>query len=119
MRTGGNIMERVKKIAQALYDKKAENIEILDISQITSIGDYFIICTCASSVQVKACADEVEEKLEEMGVFPGHKEGYNGGNWILMDYGDIIVHIMQEETHDFYSLEKLWGDAEKVHVELK
>ncbi len=112
-------MERVQRIAQALYDKKAENIEILNIAEVTSIADYFIICTCGSSVQVKACADEVEEKLEELGVHPGHKEGYNGGNWVLVDYGDIIVHIMQEETHDFYALEKLWSDAEKVTVELK
>lgn len=112
-------MKRVEIIAQALYDKKAENIKVLDISEITSIGDYFIICTCQSGVQVKACADEVEEKLEEINVFPGHKEGYNGGNWILMDYGDIIVHIMQEETHEFYSLEKLWGDAKEIKTELK
>lgn len=112
-------MERVKRIAQALYDKKAKDIEVLDISKVTSIGDYFIICTCSSSVQVKACADEVEEKMEELGIFPGHKEGYNGGNWILMDYGDIIVHIMLDETHDFYSLERLWSDAETIDIDLK
>lgn len=112
-------MERVKRIAQALYDKKAKDIEVLDISKVTSIGDYFIICTCSSSVQVKACADEVEEKMEELGIFPGHKEGYNGGNWILMDYGDIIVHIMLDETHDFYSLERLWSDAERIDINLK
>lgn len=112
-------MERVKRIAQALYDKKAKDIEVLDISKVTSIGDYFIICTCSSSVQVKACADEVEEKMDELGIFPDHKEGYNGGNWILMDYGDIIVHIMLDETHDFYSLERLWSDAERIDIDLK
>lgn len=112
-------MERVEKIAQALYDKKAKDIEILDISEITSIGDYFIICTCTSSTQVKACADEVEEKMIEAGIRPNHLEGYSGGNWILMDYGDIIVHIMNEETHEFYSLERLWGDAKEITVDLK
>lgn len=112
-------MERVERIAQALYDKKARDIEILDISEITSIGDYFIICNCSSTTQVKACADEVEEKMEELGIRPNHLEGYNGGNWILMDYGDIIVHIMQEETHEFYALEKLWSDAKEITVELK
>lgn len=112
-------MERVKTIARALYDKKADNIQILDISEITTIGDYFIICTCQSTVQVKACADEAEEKMEELGVFPNHKEGYSGGNWILMDYGDIIVHIMQEEAHEFYALERLWEDAKKIDIDLK
>lgn len=112
-------MERVEKIAQALYDKKARDIQILDISEITSIGDYFIICSCGSTTQVKACADEVEEKMEELKIRPNHLEGYNGGNWILMDYGDIIVHIMQEETHEFYALEKLWSDAKEITVDLK
>lgn len=112
-------MERVEKIAQALYDKKAKDIQILDISEITSIGDYFIICSCGSTTQVKACADEVEEKMGELGIRPNHLEGYNGGNWILMDYGDIIVHIMQEETHEFYALEKLWSDAKEITVDLK
>ena len=112
-------MERVQKIAQALYDKKASDIKILDISELTSIGNYFIICNCQSTTQVKACADEVEEKMKEIGVNPSHLEGYNGGSWILMDYNDIIVHVMQEETHEFYALEKLWSDAEEITVELK
>lgn len=112
-------MQRVTRIAQALYDKKVKNLEVLDISEVTSIGDYFIIATCTSSTQVKACADEVEEKMDEIGIAPNHKEGYNGGNWILMDYGDIIVHVMLDETHDFYSLEKLWSDAKEIEIDLK
>lgn len=112
-------MERVIRVAQALYDKKAMGIEVLDISEITSIGNYFVICTCTSSTQVKACADEVEEKMDEIGIHPNHLEGYSGGNWILMDYGDIIVHIMNEETHEFYSLERLWSDAKEIKVDLK
>ena len=112
-------MERVKTIAQALYDKKAENIDILDICELTSLGDYFVICTCNSTTQVKACIDEAEEKMGELGFTPSHKEGYAGGTWVLMDFGDIIVHVMQRETRDFYSLEKLWDDAEHIQVELK
>ncbi len=112
-------MERVTRIAQALYDKKAKDIEILDISEITSMADYFIICTCTSTTQVKACADEVEEKMQEIGINPGHIEGYAGGNWILLDYGDIICHVMNEETHEFYSLERLWSDAKTITVDLK
>ena len=109
-------MERVKKIVKALDDKKAKNIDVLDISELTSLGDYFIICTCGSTPQVHACCDEVEEKLEEIDVNCIHKEGYSGGSWVLMDYGDIIVHIMQEETRNFYSLEKLWDDCPRIEV---
>lgn len=112
-------MEYVKKIAQALYDKKAEDIDILKIGELTSLGDYFIICTCNSTTQVKACADEVEEKMAEEGIKLSHKEGYNGGNWVLIDFKDIIVHIMQRETREFYALEKLWDDAQRIEVELK
>lgn len=112
-------MERVTRIAQALYDKKAENIDILDISELTSLGDYFIICNCNSTTQVKACVDEVEEKMTEAGFLPSHKEGYNGGNWVLVDFGDIIVHVMQRETRDFYALERLWDDAKRIEVELQ
>ncbi len=107
-------MERIKTIAKALDDKKARNIDILDISKLTSLGDYFIICECGSGVQVRACADAVEEKMDEIGVRCVHKEGYAGGSWILMDYGDIIVHIMQEETRQFYALERLWDDAPRI-----
>ena len=112
-------MERVEKIAQTLYDKKADGIKILDISDLTSIGNYFIICSCNSSIHVKACAGEVEDRLKEDGLTPNHIEGFSGGNWILMDYNDIIVHIMTEENHEFYALEKLWSDAKEITVDLK
>ena len=112
-------MERVQKIAQALYDKKAKDIVALDISEVTSLGNYFIICSCSSAAQLRACTDEVEEKMEEIGINPSHKEGYNGGTWILMDYSDIIVHIMHDETREFYTLEHLWADAKEIELELK
>lgn len=98
-------------IKTALEDKKATNIEVLDVSQQTSLGDYFIIASCQSGVQVRACVDEVEEKMEEAGFVVNHKEGYRGGSWILMDYGDVIVHVMQQEIREFYAIERLWDDA--------
>ena len=104
-------MERVEIIKNALEDKKASDIEILDVSKQTSLGDYFIIASCQSSVQVRACVDEVEEKMLEAGFPPKHKEGYRGGSWILIDYGDVIVHVMQQEARDFYSIERLWDEA--------
>ena len=104
-------------IKKALEDKKATNIEILDVSKQTSLGDYFIIASCQSTVQVRACVDEVEEKMEEAGYVVKHKEGYRGGSWILMDYGDIILHVMQQETREFYAIERLWDDAGTAHSE--
>ncbi|MCD8391018.1 MAG: ribosome silencing factor [Firmicutes bacterium] len=103
--------ERLQIIKNALEDKKASNIEILDVSKQTSLGDYFVIASCQSSIQVRACVDEVEEKMLDAGYEVKHKEGYRGGSWILMDYGDIIVHVMQQEAREFYSIERLWDDA--------
>lgn len=102
---------KVDIIKKALEDKKAVNIEILDVAKQTSLADYFIIASCQSTVQVKACVDEIEEKLEEAGVTVNHTEGYRGGNWILMDYGDVIVHVMQQEVREFYSIERLWDSV--------
>ncbi len=104
-------MKRLDIIKNAFEDKKATNIEILNVSEQTSLGDYFVIASCQSTIQVRACVDEVEEKMSDAGFMVKHKEGYRGGSWILMDYGDIIVHIMQQETREFYAIERLWDDA--------
>lgn len=103
--------KKVEIIKKALEDKKASDIEIIDVREQTSLGDYFVIASCQSAVQVRACVDEVEEKLEEIDVYVKHKEGYQGGSWILMDYGDVIVHVMQQETREFYDIERLWNDV--------
>ncbi len=109
--------KKVEIIKNALEDKKASDIEIIDVAEHTSLADYFVIASCQSGVQVRACVDEVEEKLEETGVRVNHKEGYQGGSWILMDYGDVIVHVMQQETRKFYDIERLWNDAGKTAEE--
>lgn len=103
--------KKIEIIKNALEDKKASDIEIIDVREQTSLGDYFVIASCQSAVQVRACVDEVEEKLEEIDVYVKHKEGYQGGSWILMDYGDVIVHVMQQETREFYDIERLWNDT--------
>ena len=103
--------KKLEIIKKALEDKKATNIEILDVSEQTSLGDYFVVASCQSTVQVRACVDEVEEKMQDAGHVVNHKEGYRGGSWILMDYGDIIVHVMQQEVREFYAIERLWDDA--------
>lgn len=103
--------EKANAIKAALEDKKASNIEILNVSEQTSLGEYFVIASCQSTVQVRACVDEVEEQLDKIGVIVLHKEGYSTGSWILMDYGDVVVHVMQQETREFYGIERLWDDA--------
>lgn len=102
---------KLEIITKALDDKKATNIEVLDVAQQTSLAEYFVVASCQSTVQVRACVDEVEEKMEDAGYVVNHKEGYRGASWILMDYGDIIVHVMQQEVREFYDIERLWNDA--------
>ena len=101
-------MTKVEIIQKALEDKKATNIEVLDVAEQTSLAD------CQSTVQVRACVDEIEEKLEEAGFEINHKEGYRGGSWILVDCGDVIVHVMQHEMREFYAIERLWDDVGNV-----
>lgn len=104
-------MNKIDIIKEALENKKATNIEALYVAEQTSLADYFVIASCQSNVQVRACIDEVEEKMSDAGYHAKHTEGYKGGSWILMDYGDIIVHVMQQEIREFYAIERLWDDA--------
>lgn len=109
--------EKSQAVIKALEDKKASSIEVLDVKEQTSLAEYFVVASCQSSVQVRACADEVDEQLEEAGEKLLHKEGYSTGSWILMDYGDVIVHIMQQEMREFYGLERLWDEAGTLRKE--
>lgn len=102
------------KIAKALDEKKAEDIQVLDVLELTSLAEYFVICNGTSSTQVKALSDEVQEQMTKIGIEPHHIEGERGGNWVLLDYDGVIVHIFYRETREFYKLDKLWNDAEKV-----
>jgi ribosome-associated protein len=95
-------------------DKKALNIIIFDIRRYSSFADAFLICSGTSSRHVQAIADAVEEGMREKGIRCHHREGYKTGKWILLDYGDLVVHVFYEETRRFYNLERLWGDAESI-----
>jgi len=106
----------VETIVKAAEDKKARDIKVLDLRKLSSVTDYFIICTGNSATQNKAIADNIEEKLAEAGVYLLRSEGYQLGSWILLDYGDAVVHIFKPEEREFYSLERLWGDAREVEV---
>ncbi|MCX7841897.1 MAG: ribosome silencing factor [Clostridia bacterium] len=100
-----------EKIVGTLQDKKAKDINVIDINKISILADYFIVCTGSSTTHIKALADEVEEKLIEAGVRYFHKEGYETARWILLDYGDVVLHIFHEEDRAFYNLERLWSDG--------
>lgn len=108
--------EQLSIIINTAEDKKAFDPKVLKITNITSIADYFVILSGSSQRQVIAIADEIEEKMHKNGYKLLHKEGYNLGNWILMDYGDVIVHIFHKEEREFYNLERLWADAEDLDI---
>ncbi|HEY0787475.1 MAG TPA: ribosome silencing factor [Thermoanaerobaculia bacterium] len=106
------IQLRVKSAVETALDKKAFELDVLSVGELTSIADYFILCSASNERQTKAIADAVEERLrEEHGARPLYVEGTNIGRWVLMDYGDFIIHVFTEECRRFYSLERLWGDA--------
>lgn len=110
-----------KELAHAIFDvldaKKAGDIKVLRVQDHTVITDYFVICTGRSSTQVKSLGGEVEFKIGERGVDPAHYEGRDNGNWVLLDYNSVILHIFSQESREFYKLEKLYGDAEEIHFQ--
>ncbi len=105
------LLNLATKIAAAASDKKAHNIMILNLEDISSVTDQFIICSAASTTQVKAIADNIEEKLQEQGHQLIRKEGFREGRWVLLDYGDSVAHVFLDEERAFYNLERLWGEA--------
>ena len=109
--------ERAKLALEALEDKKAMDVRILDITHVSTLADYFMIASGSNRNQVQAMADNVEEVLGKAGVHPKQIEGYQTANWILMDYGDVVIHIFDEENRLFYDLERIWRDGKVVEKE--
>lgn len=104
------------RIAKILDKKKAEGLKVLSIQDLTVLADYFVIASGTSSTHVRSLADEVEFQLSQQGVEPQRVEGYEARNWILMDYGGVIVHIFYPEARSYYDLEHLWADAQPVDL---
>ena len=103
--------------ARALSDKKGKEIRVMEIAELTTLADYFVLATGASNTQINALVDNVEKVLhEEAEEEPLHREGYRGGTWVLLDYGCVVVHIFNDEARKFYSLEHLWADGEEVDL---
>lgn len=104
------------KAAQLCLEVKAKDIIILNLKKLTTVADYFVICTGESDVQVKAIADKVKTEFKKGGIHTWHDEGYANRSWILLDYVDVVVHVFHHEARLFYNLEKLWGDAKVERV---
>lgn len=109
-------LELVKKVVEALEDKKAEDISVIDIKEISTIADYFIIANGSNSNQLTAMQDAVDEAMYKNGVHQKQVEGNNNSTWILMDYQDIIVHLFSSEDRLFYDLERIWRDGKVIDI---
>ena len=103
--------------AKALDSKKANDLMVLETGHLTTLADYFVICTATSSTQIKALSDHCEKALKEAGEEPHHIEGHRGGTWVLMDYSSVVIHLFMPEAREFYNLERLWSDAKPVDLD--
>ena len=116
--TGGDRMNQALEMArvayQALDEKKGKDIRVIDISGISVIGDYFVITNGTSDSQVRALVENVEEKMHKAGYAAKETEGHRSGAWVLIDFGDVIVHIFDRENRQFYNLERIWNDGKRI-----
>ena len=110
------IWTMIKNAVDALEDKKGDDIKIIDISEVSPIADYFVLASGSNRNQVQAMADSVEEKMHKDGFHLKQVEGYDSANWILMDFTDIVVHIFDRESREFYDLERIWKDGKIVNL---
>ncbi len=103
-------------LAKALDSKKGIDIKVLHTEQLTTLADYFVICSAGSSTQIKALSEACEKVMDEAGEPAHHIEGHRGGTWVLLDFSNVIVHVFTDEARKFYDLERLWGDAQQVDI---
>ena len=109
-------LELAKEIVKILDEKKALNLKVIGIKDISVIADYFVFTTGTSSTHVKSLADEVEFKLKQFGISQEHVDGYRSNSWILLDFGNVMVHIFTADAREFYNLDRLWQDGENVDI---
>lgn len=108
--------ELSREIVKILSSKKGENISLVKISNVTEIADYMVFCTGNSSTHVKALAEEVEYVLKKQDIPVDHIEGHRSNSWVLLDYNDVVVHVFSNEAREFYNLDRLWEDGEKIDI---
>jgi len=106
-----NSTDLAHRISDIIFTKKGFNVLAIDLRNLVSFTDYFVVCSADSDTQVKAIADEVDKVLSEDGIKCWHKEGLKALSWVLLDYVDVVVHVFKKDSREFYNLEKLWGDA--------
>ncbi len=109
--------ESAHRVAELALEKKAEDVQILDLAGLAAACDYFVVCSGRSEQQVQAIADHISEKMRESGQPAWHVEGRSHRRWILLDFVDVVAHVFHTETRQYYMLERLWGDAEVTEVE--
>lgn len=109
-----NAAEGAVLAAREGLEKKAKDVMVLDLRNLSSVTDYFVICSGDSDIQVQAIALHVKDKMKQAGFIPVRIEGYNDAQWVLIDFLDFVVHVFHHEARDFYSIERLWGDAPEV-----
>lgn len=110
------VLELARNAADAVADKKANDVVVLDIQGLSVIADYFVICSGNSNTQVQAIANGVREKLAKRGIIIKSMEGYDEARWVLLDFGDVVVHVFRQEEREFYNLERVWGDAKQLSI---
>ena len=108
--------EMAPAAAKALDSKKGVDIKVIEVTEQTTLADYFVICTGSSNTQINALCDAVEKDLEAQGEKALHREGHRGGTWVLLDYGCVVVHVFNNEAREFYALERLWQDGKELEV---
>ncbi|MBC5736482.1 MULTISPECIES: ribosome silencing factor [Oscillospiraceae] len=108
--------ETALTIAKTLDSKKGIDIKVLETADLTTLADYFVICTATSTTQVKALSEYCEKAMKDLDEPPHHIEGHRGGTWVLLDFSSVVVHIFMDEARKFYDLERLWGDAKPVDL---
>ena len=112
-----NIDKRIETIVKAADDKKAFDISVLDLNGLSSVADYFVILSAGSSRQAISISENIEDEMSKGEYEPLNKEGYNTGSWVLLDYGDILVHVFNKDEREFYDLERLWIDAKNIYID--
>ena len=106
----------VNQISQLMLEKKAVDIIIIDVRKLTTLTDFFIICTSESEPQTKAITDHINDRMKENGLKAWHTEGYNNKEWVLIDFVNIVVHIFSKESREYYDFERLWADGKLLHI---
>lgn len=117
MTVGDSAERKARHAARAALDKRAVNVVVLDVQGLSSVTDYFLVCSGKSTTHVQSISEAIRDGLKTLGMRPLHAEGVAESGWVLLDYGDVLVHVFLEDTRLYYALERLWGDAPTLSLE--